>query len=156
MRAYWLSAVLGAMILAIAATANPDSVKIGSVDTAWNLVKSHTVQVDRFDDPKVTNVSCYVSHAKKGGVGGALGVATDPARMGITCQATGPVEIVEDIDKTEKGELVFSEKTSFLFKTMRVTRFYDEKKNTLVYLVWSTKLIDGSPYNNVSAIALKP
>jgi CreA protein len=51
---------------------------------------------------------------------------------------------------------VFTERTSFIFKSMRVTRFFDTQKQVLVYLVWSTKLIDGSPYNAVSVVPLKP
>ena len=50
--------------------------------------------------------------------------------------------------------MIFTEKTSFLFKTMRVSRFWDPDRKSLVYLVWSTKLIDGSPFNSVTAIAL--
>ena len=62
------------------------------------------------------------------------------------------VTITGDINRTKKGEVVFSEDTSVLFKEMRVSRFFDAEKNVLVYLVWSTKLIDGSPYNSVTAI----
>ena len=62
------------------------------------------------------------------------------------------MKIIEEIEKGPAGELVFSERTSVLFKEMRVSRFLDEEKGVLVYLVWSTKLIDGSPYNSVTAV----
>jgi CreA protein len=130
------------------------AIEIGSVDTAWNLVKNSSVIVERFDDPQVDNVSCYVSRAKTGGPFGAAGFAEDPARMSIECRATGPVRIVGYIDKSPRGELVFSERASPFFKTIRVTRFYDAEKEVLVYLVWSTQLIDGSPYNSVTAVNL--
>jgi len=133
-----------------------ETVQIGSVDTAWGVGKNHKVIVERFDDPKVDNVSCYISRAIAGGVLGAVGLASDPAKMSIACRATGMVKINGNIDKTQKGELVFSERASALFKTIRVTRFYDQTKDSLVYLIWSTKLIDGSPFNNVTAIPIKP
>jgi CreA protein len=107
-----------------------------------------------FDDPKVENASCYVSRAETGGLSGWVGLAEDPSRFSIACRATGPVKIVGDIERGKKGEVVFSEDTSILFKEMRVSRFYDADKNVLVYLVWSTKLIDGSPYNSVTAIPI--
>lgn len=126
---------------------------IGSVDTAFNLLGSnHKVVVERFDDPGVENASCYVSYAKTGGVGGFLGIAENPSRFSIACRAVGPVKVRSDL--STKFVEIFSQKTSFLFKEMRVSRMIDKEKNVLVYLVWSTKLIDGSPFNSVTAIAI--
>ena len=85
---------------------------------------------------------------------GWVGLAEDPSRFSIACRATGPVKITGEIERGKKGEVVFSEDTSILFKEMRVSRFFDADKNVLVYLVWSTKLIDGSPYNSVTAIPI--
>lgn len=132
------------------------SKRIGEVSTTFRFVgPNDKVIVDRFDDPKVENASCYVSRAETGGVGGALGLAEDPSRMSIACRATGPVRIVGNIDRGKNGEVVFDERASFLFKEIRVTRFYDAEKNVLVYLVWSTKIIEGSPFNSVTAIPLR-
>ena len=64
------------------------------------------------------------------------------------------MKVTGEINRGKKGEVVFSEDTSVLFKEMRVSRFFDADKNVLVYLVWSTKLIDGSPYNSVTAIPI--
>ena len=64
------------------------------------------------------------------------------------------MSIKGDIPRDKKGEVVFSEDTSVFFKELRVSRFYDAEKNVLVYLVWSTKLIDGSPYNAISVVPL--
>lgn len=129
--------------------------RIGEVSTAWRaLGPNDKVVVERFDDPKVEGVSCYVSRAETGGIGGALGVAEDPSRFSIACRATGPVRITGDINRTRAGEVVFAERTSIVFKSTRVTRFYDAERNALVYLVWSAKLIDGSPFNSVTAVAL--
>lgn len=131
------------------ATAGP----IAEVDTAFQLFgPNHKVVIERFDDPAVANASCYVSYAKSGGIGGALGLSEDPSRFSIACRATGPVTITGNIpdEMTE----VFNRSTSILFKEMRVSRMLDKEKNVLVYLVWSTKLIDGSPFNSITAIAI--
>ena len=127
--------------------------RVGEVSTTFRVVgPNDKVVIDRFDDPKVENASCYVSRAETGGLSGWVGLAEDPSRFSIACRATGPVKITGDIERGKKGEVVFSEDTSVLFKEMRVSRFFDAEKNVLVYLVWSTKLIDGSPYNSVTAI----
>jgi CreA protein len=129
--------------------------RVGEVSTTFRVVgPNDKVVIDRFDDPKVENASCYVSRAETGGLSGWVGLAEDPSRFSIACRATGPVRITGEINRTRKGEVVFSEDTSILFKEMRVSRFYDADKNVLVYLVWSTKLIDGSPYNSVTAIPI--
>jgi CreA protein len=129
--------------------------RVGEVSTTFRVVgPNDKVVIDRFDDPKVENASCYVSRAETGGLSGWVGLAEDPSRFSIACRATGPVKITGEIDRGKKGEVVLSEDTSILFKEMRVSRFFDAEKNVLVYLVWSTKLIDGSPYNSVTAIPL--
>ncbi len=131
--------------------------RVGEVSTTFRVVgPNDKVVIDRFDDPKVENASCYVSRAETGGLSGWVGLAEDPSRFSIACRATGPVKITGDINRTRKGEVVFSEDTSILFKEMRVSRFFDAEKNVLVYLVWSTKLIDGSPFNSVTAVPLTP
>jgi len=80
-------------------------------------------------------------------------LAEDTSDAAIACRQVGPIVIKE---KFEAGEQVFSEKRSVLFKRLRVVRFLDQKRNTLVYLVYSDKLIDGSPKNSVSAVPIMP
>ncbi len=146
--------VLFGMFLAGAAAAQT---RIGEVSTTFRFVgPNDKVLVERYDDPKVDGVACYVSRADTGGLSGAVGLAEDPSRFSIACRAVGPIQIRGEIDKGKKGEEVFTERTSFIFKSMRVTRFFDTQKQVLVYLVWSTKLIDGSPYNAVSVVPLLP
>ena len=129
-----------------------NAVEIGSVDTAWSLFQNHSITVERFDDPAVENVSCYLSRAETGGIGGALGLAEDPSKFSIACRAVGPVKVIGNVP-TNFVE-IFSESTSILFKEIRVSRMLDTDKNVLVYLVWSTKLIDGSPFNSVTAVPI--
>lgn len=129
--------------------------RIGEVSTVTRLLGANDqVVVDRYDDPAVSGVSCYVSRAVTGGVSGSLGLAEDPSRFNIACRATGPIRITGNINRTRSGEVIFGERTSLIFKEMRVSRFFDAERNVLVYLVWSTRLIDGSPFNAVTAIAL--
>ena len=142
-----------AVALSLCATAASAEV-IGSVDTTFRLIGSNDrVSVERFDDPKVENASCYVSYAETGGVSGWAGLAEDPSRFSIACRATGPIRLLDTVGA--EFEEVFSRDTSILFKEMRVSRMLDEEKNVLIYLVWSTKLIDGSPFNSVTAIPIQ-
>jgi CreA protein len=129
--------------------------RIGAVSTTFHLTSPNDkVVVDRFDDPAVTGVSCYVSRAETGGWKGAVGLAEDPSRFSIACRAVGTPQITGKIAEGEDGEVVFSERTSAIFKTLRITRFHDKQKNVLVYLAWSTKIVEGSPYNSISVVPL--
>ena len=137
---------------ALAGSADPT--RIGDVSTTFKLLgRNDQIVVDRYDDPKVDGVSCYMSRAEKGGVKGSLGFATDPSRFSIACRATGPVSLKGQLpDK----EVVFGASANWLFKEIRVTRMWDKEKRVLIYLVWSTQALtpEGSPYNSVSAVAV--
>jgi CreA protein len=144
-----------APLLATAALAADSPTRIGVVDTTFRLVgRNDRVVVDRYDDPRVDGVSCYVSRAETGGVSGSLGLATDPSRFSIACRATGPVHIRDS--KLPTNEVVFGERASPLFKEIRVSRLYDQEKRVLVYLVWSTISLGtgGSAFNSVTAVPL--
>lgn len=131
--------------------------EIGHVDTAFKLIgRNHRVVVEAFDDPKVKGVTCFVSMARKGGVSGTLGLAEETSDASIACRQVGPITFVKPIDTDEEGEDVFERRQSILFKQLHVVRFLDRKRNTLVYLAYSDKLIDGSPKNAISAVAMMP
>ena len=98
-------------------------------------------------------MTCYLSRAKTGGVKGGLGLAEDRAEASIACRQVGPIHFKEQL---KDGDEVFKERTSLVFKTMQVVRFLDKKRNTLVYLVYSDKVIEGSPQNAVTAIPILP
>lgn len=139
-----------ALLLAMPAQAD----EIGEVTTAWKLLgANHRIVVEAFDDPKVEGVSCFVSRARTGGISGSLGLAEDTSDASIACRQTGPIRF---LDELEEGEDVFSERASLLFKRIQVVRFFDETRNTLVYLTYSDKLIEGSPKNSLSAVVLRP
>lgn len=131
--------------------------QIGHVDTAFKLLgRNHQVVVEAFDDPKVKGVTCFLSMARKGGVTGTLGLAEETSDASIACRQVGPISFVEPIAAGDEGEEVFKKRQSILFKRLNVVRFVDAVRNTLVYLAYSDKLIDGSPKNAVSAVALMP
>ena len=126
--------------------------QIGAVDTAFILIgPDHKVVVDAYDDPSVAGVTCFVSRAKTGGVKGALGLAEDKAEASIACRQVGPISFPKPIKQQEE---MFSERISLIFKKLRVVRIVDAKRNALVSLTYSDRLIDGSPQNSVTAVAV--
>ncbi len=123
---------------------------VGSVDTAFKLLgPDHKVVVEVFDDPRVGGVSCYLSRAKTGGMKGAFGLAEDKSESSVACRQVGAIAFNGKVPRQEE---VFSERASVFFKHVRVVRMVDAKRNALVYLVYSDRLIDGSPKNSVTAV----
>ena len=128
--------------------------EIGEVSTVFKWVgPNDKIVVEAFDDPKVEGVTCYLSRAKTGGVKGGLGLAEDRAEASIACRQVEPIRFT---GKLKDGEEGFKERTSLVFKTMKVVRFFDQKRNALVYLVYSDRVIEGSPQNAVTAIPILP
>lgn len=123
---------------------------IGEVDTVFKLVgPDHKIVVDAHDDPKVQGVTCYVSRAKTGGIKGALGLAEDRSEASIACRQTGPLVVKGKLPQQEE---VFTERTSLVFKRLRIVRMLDPQRQTLVYLSYSDRLIEGSPNNSISVV----
>ncbi|AGE87666.1 protein CreA [Cronobacter sakazakii] len=132
--------------------------EIGSVDTVFKwLGPDHKIVVEAFDDPDVKNVTCYLSRAKTGGIKGGLGLAEDTSDAAISCQQVGPIELSDKIKAGKaQGDVVFQKRTSLVFKKLQVVRFYDAKRNTLAYLTYSDKVVEGSPKNALSAVPIMP
>jgi CreA protein len=123
---------------------------IGEVDTVFKLLgPDHRIVVEAYDDPRVGGVTCYVSRAKTGGIKGALGVAEDRAEASIACHQVGPIAIPRPLPMQEE---VFTERMSLLFKKLRIVRMVDRARNTLVYMTYSERVIEGSPQNSVAAV----
>ena len=142
-----ISCALGA---ALALPLGVQAETVGAVDTVFKFIgRNHQVVVEVFDDPKVEGVSCYVSRARTGGIKGSLGLAEDTADASVACRQVGEITLLEPLRQQEE---VFSQSASILFKKVRIVRMADVKRNTLVYLVYSDKLIEGSPQNNVTAV----
>lgn len=124
--------------------------RVGEVDTVFKLIgPDHKIVVDAYDDPEVRGVTCYVSRAKTGGIKGGLGLAEDKAEASIACRQTGPISFPRPIKQEDE---MFSERISLVFKRLRVVRMVDAQRNTLVYLTYSDRVIEGSPQNSVTAV----
>ena len=143
-----LSAGLGLALLSLSTHASPDLV--GDVSTAFKLIgPNHKIVVEAYDDPQVEGVTCFVSRARTGGLSGAFGLAEDKAEASIACRQVGPITFKKPLPREDE---VFSERMSILFKRLRVVRMVDIKRNTLVYLTYSDRLVEGSPQNSLTAV----
>jgi len=143
-----------ALGLAVLSMASAQAEEIGCVTTAWKLIgANHRVCVYAFDDPKIPGVTCHVSQARSGGIKGSLGLAEDPSQFSIACRQVGPITLPA---KLPANEIVFSENTSLLFKETSIHRNYDAKRNVLVYLAISRRLIEGAPANAISTVPVMP
>jgi CreA protein len=144
----------GALLLAACGMASSE--QVGEVDTVFKFIgPDHKIVVEAYDDPKVAGVTCYVSRARTGGIKGAFGLAEDKAEASIACRQTGPISFPGG-KPIEKQEEMFSERISLVFKRLRVIRMIDTKRQTLVYLPYSDRVIEGSPQNSVTAVAMPP
>ena len=148
---------LCAALLAVpghAGAADPVQTRIGDVSTTFRVLgRNDKIVVDRYDDPAVNNVSCYLSRAETGGIAGSIGLATDPSRFSIACRATGTPSLRGTVPD---NEVVFGASANWAFKEIRVSRIVDRQRNVLIYLVWSTQALSkgGSPFNSVTAVPL--
>jgi len=140
-----LAAGLAASLLAGVAVAE----EIGSVSTNFRMTGSDKVVIEAYDDPQVDGITCYVSRARTGGIKGTLGMAEDPPEASIACRQVGAIAFKGPVKAQED---VFSERMSMLFKTLHVVRAVDRKRNTLVYLTYSDRIVSGSPQNAVTAV----
>jgi CreA protein len=142
-----------AVCLAAGAAVSAAAEQVGEVTTAIRILgANHRITVEAFDDPKVEGIACFISRARTGGISGSLGLAEDTSDASVSCQQTGPVRFRGEL---KPGEEVFSARASILFKHIQVVRFFDQPRNALVYLTYSDKLIEGSPKNSVSAVAIR-
>ncbi|MFY8115083.1 MAG: CreA family protein [Rhabdaerophilum sp.] len=105
------------------------------------------------DDPEIDGVACHYTVPERGGVAGGLGLAEEVSDVSLACRQVGPVKFKA---KFEQGDVMFRQSRSLLFKRMQIVRGCDEKRNVLVYLVYSDKLIDGSPKNSTSSVPIMP
>ena len=127
--------------------------QIDEVSTVFKLLSPNDkIVVDAYDDPKVGGVTCHVSRAKTGGYKGALGLAEDKSEASIACRQTGPITFAKPLEQQED---VLNERISLVFKKLRVVRIVDKPRNTLVYLTYSDRLIEGSPQNSVTAVPVE-
>jgi CreA protein len=148
----WFGAgLLGAVLVATPARADD----LACVSTTFRVLGANDrVCISVFDDPKVSGVACHIAQARTGGVKGSFGLAEDPSRFSIACRQVGPIGA--DLTRLPDEEAVYSERTSLFFKHTHIYRILDRKRNTLVYLAISDKIIEGSPQNSISTVPVMP
>ncbi|MFG1400371.1 CreA family protein [Xanthobacter sediminis] len=153
MRRAAMAALVGlALSSGAAAAQEPDL--IFKKSTVWKfLTPDDKLAVYGIDDPLVGGVACHYTTPEKGGVSGMLGVAEQVSDISLACRQVGPISFK---GKFEQGDVVFREGRSLFFKKMQIVRGCDTKRNVLVYLVYSDKLIDGSPKNSTSTVPIMP
>jgi CreA protein len=105
------------------------------------------------DDPEVEGVACHFTIPEKGGFKGWLGLAEEVSDISLACRQIGPIRFK---DKMGQGDDMFRQRRSLFFKKMQIVRGCDAKRNVLVYMVYSDKLIDGSPKNSTSSVPIMP
>src|ERR1700732_2490928 len=127
---------------------------VGSVNTEFKLIgPDHKIIIESYDDPKIDGITVFISKSQTGGVKGALGLAEDTSDASVAVRQTGPIKVKETF---ENGKDAFTEKRSVLFKRLHVSRFWDAPHKSFVYVVWTDRLINGSPQNSISAVVAQP
>ena len=135
-----------------AAAQDPDL--IFKKSTVWRaLTPDDKLAVYGIDDPLVEGVACHYTTPERGGISGTFGVAEEVSDISLSCRQVGPVKFKQ---KFGQGDVVFSERRSLIFKKMQIVRGCDAKRNTLVYMVYSDRPIEGSPKNSTSTVPLMP
>jgi CreA protein len=147
---------LAAALLVAAAPARaadePDLIFKRSTVFKW-LTPNDKLATYGLDDPEVDGVACHFTVPERGGLKGWIGVAEEVSDISLSCQQTGPIRFKA---KFEQGEDVFRKRRSLFFKKMQIVRGCDVKRNVLVYMVYSDRLIEGSPKNSTSTVPIMP
>jgi CreA protein len=144
----------GGLALATSARAGADPDLIFRKSTTFKLLSPNDkLATYAIDDPDVAGVACYFTVPEKGGVAGALGLAEQTSDVSLACRQYGPIQFTQ---KFSQGDVVFRESRSVFFKRMQIVRGCDARRNVLVYMVYSDKLIEGSPKNSTSTVAIQP
>jgi CreA protein len=139
--------------LLLASPGDAEADDLDCVSTTFRMLSpSDKVCLSVFDDPRVPGVTCYISQARTGGWGQPLGLNEDPSNFSVSCRQMGPIDV--DLATLPEREEAFTEKTSIFFKKTRIYRIPDLKRNALIYLAISAKLIEGSPANSVSSVPI--
>ena len=146
--------VLAGFFGAASAQAADDPELIFEKNTVFHLLSPDAkLATYVIDDPQVSGVACYFTVPQQGGWAGWAGFAEQRSETSLACRQVGPVTIKE---KFAQGVNIYEQRRSFFFKTMHIVRGCDAKRNVLVYLSYTDKLIDGSPQNSTSTVPLMP
>ena len=149
-----LTLAVAGMSASAPAQANDDPDLIFRKSTVFKLLTPNDkLATYAIDDPVVDGVGCWYTVPERGGIAGAFGVAEEVSDVSLACRQYGPIKFKE---KSEQGDVVFRERRSLIFKKMQIVRGCDAKRNVLVYMVYSDRLIEGSPKNSTSSVPVMP
>src|SRR6201996_7146481 len=153
----WGIRLLVLAVMAVAASParaadEPDLIFRRSTVFKW-LTPNDKLATYGIDDPEVEGVACHFTVPERGGVKGWLGLAEEVSDISLACRQIGPIRFK---DKMGQGDDMFRQKRSLFFKKMQIVRGCDAKRNVLVYMVYSDKLIEGSPNNSTSSVPIMP
>lgn len=150
----------GALMLAMACAGAPVAAWAQSPELIFRkstvfklLTPNDKLATYGIDDPVVQGVACHFTVPEKGGVAGMFGVAEETSDVSLACRQYGPIRFT---GKFEQGDVVFRERRSLVFKKMQIVRGCDPKRNVLVYMAYSDRLIEGSPKNSTSTVPIMP
>ena len=146
-----LSAIL--LLPFLTACGGDSTEKIGEASTVFNMLgKNDRIELHAFDDLQEKSVTCYLAYAKKGGLKETVNLEEDASDASVSCVQTAP-----QVNYTEaavlKPQQIFKKGSSFAFKTLQVMRYYDPARKVFTYLVYSDKVIQGSPKNSMDAFS---
>jgi CreA protein len=130
----------------------PDLIFKRSTVFKW-LTPNDKLATYGLDDPEVDGVACHFTVPERGGLKGWIGVAEEVSDISLSCRQVGPIRFKQ---KFEQGEDVFRRRRSLFFKKMQIVRGCDVKRNVLVYMVYSDRIIEGSPKNSTSSVPIMP
>jgi len=146
--------IAAAVALAVAPAAAQEPDLIFKKSTVFKLLTpDDKLATYGIDDPLVDGVACHYTVPERGGIAGTLGLAEQVSDISLACRQVGPIRFK---GKADQGDVVYRQSRSLFFKRMQVVRGCDEKRNVLVYVVYSDKLIDGSPKNSTSTVPIMP
>jgi CreA protein len=151
-----LSALVGALavVLANPARAADEPDLIFRKSTVFKLLTPNDkLATYAIDDPEVEGVACHFTVPERGGIKGWLGIAEEVSDISLACRQVGPIHFR---NKFAQGEEMYRRRRSILFKKMQIVRACDTKRNVLVYVVYSDKLVEGSPKNSTSSVPIMP
>jgi CreA protein len=131
---------------------DPDLIFKRSTVFKW-LTPNDKLATYGLDDPEVEGVACHFTVPERGGFKGWIGVAEEVSDISLACRQIGPIKFKS---KFEQGDDVFRKRRSLLFKKMQIVRGCDAKRNVLVYMVYSDRIIEGSPKNSTSSVPIMP
>lgn len=144
-----------ALVLGLSSTLCAQPARADEVGGFSNDWTGNGIVVEAVADPKIQGVTCHLTHFDRSVID-RLSKGKwfeDPSNSSISCRQTGALRI-GDIEMGSKGEEVFSERMSLIFKSIAVRRIYDKKNDTLIYVAYSRQVKNASAKMSVSTVAL--